>query len=304
MISEIKNRWPLLLLLLFLGLVFYGLSWSFNSVSVEHEISKDTVDKSLDSTRISLYYKELWAKHDKNPLAEKSEHRGLGSELDTTVHYGLIQEALLENTKICKPNTKCKIMDAGCGMGSAMLYFHKLGLDVQGFTLAENQYSFIKSNFPELSVRLASYNELPDGIKYTGIYAIESLFHSDWRQTIEVWGKHLEQGSRIAVIDDFAVNQSSAMTDPDIQGYVKGWLLKAITTVDNLCAFATKIAGLRCISVRNLTLEFDINKNNYGNKVPELKIKYAHPALKGSYFRGKSSINGLLIYALVCLEKV
>jgi len=203
----------------------------------------------------------------------------------------------MENRKLCKPDKKCKIMDAGCGMGSAMLYLGKLGWDIEGYTLAENQYNYIKVHFPELTVFHSSYNQIPDNIKYSGIYAIESLWHSKWCQTLQVWANHLEYGGRIALIDDFAVSKSSARSEPDIQEYVKGWVLKAITSVDNLCEFATLNLRLRCISRRNLTEEFDVNKNNY-NYNP-LAPKWN----KGSFFRQKTSLSGLLIYSLVCLEK-
>jgi len=286
---------------------------SANSVSENHEILKDT-DKSLDNTRISKYYQELWDRHhqykvarhkSKNGIAKAlAIHRGLGQLHDRTMQYRLIQEAFVGNTKLCVSKNKCKILDAGCGMGSAMLYFGKMGWDVEGVTLAENQYNYIKAHFPRLSVGLSSYDEIPEGNYYSGIYAIESVFYSDWRHTLEVWSRHLEYGGRIAIIDDFAVNQSSATSDPDIQGYVKGWMLKAITAVENFCAFATQNARLRCISIRNLTLEFDVNKNNYANQEHVWQIKWKHQAFRGSYFRQKSSLKGSLIYSLVCLEKV
>ena len=140
-----------------------------NSEYEEHEISKDT-DKSLDKMRISEYYQKLWVRHGVNKDMIKrgtvkalAVHRGLGPQKDPTVQYRIIQEALAGNTTLCKPK-KCKILDAGCGMGSAMLYFGKLGWDVEGVTLAENQYNYIKAHFPRLSVGLSSYNKIPDGI--------------------------------------------------------------------------------------------------------------------------------------------
>jgi len=202
---------------------------------------------------------------------------------------------------VCKENEQCKIMDAGCGMGAGMLYFGKLGWDIQGFTLAEIQYNYIKSHFPELSVNLSSYNDLPAGVQYSGIYAIESLWYSDWSYTLKVWGNHLQYGSRVVIIDDFAVNQSSATNDPDIRGYVEGWMLKAVTAVDNLCLFARLHANLRCVQRRDLTEEFDMIKNKYKHQ-GRSKLKFQ--AYTGSYYRKKCSMNGLLIYTLVCLEKI
>jgi len=278
-----------------------------------YSVSEETLNFSSNHARISQYYKDLWGSvahpHTKNAgrnwyIENLAIHRWLGSKRDRTVQYRLIQEAFVGNTKVCKQDRKCKIMDAGCGMGSAMLYFGKLGWDVEGYTIAKNQYNYIIAHFPELTVFLSSYNQIPDKIKYSSIYAIESLWHSNWRQTLEVWANHLEYGGRVAVIDDFAVNQSSATSDSDIQEYVKGWMLKAITTVDKLCEFATQNLRLRCISRRDLTEEFNVNKNNYNNLLPKWKNSWRHQGFKGSYFRQKSSIRGLLKYSLVCLEKL
>jgi len=265
---------------------------------------------SEDLARISKYYKSLENRM-KRPIIEKREkgdlaalaiHRGLGPDHDRTLHYRLIGDVLEENAE-CKPNKMCKIMDAGCGMGSAMLWFSKLGWDVQGFTLAENQYNHIKTHFPELTISLASYNIIPDGLNYSGIYAIESLWYSDWRHSLEVWSIHLEYGGRIAIIDDFAVNESVATNDPDVLGYVEGWWMKAITSVEEFCAFAKRSTELRCIRIRNLTVEYDVNKNNYRNLKPDWSIKL-RLGQTGDFHRQEASIKGLLIYSFICLQKV
>lgn len=288
--------------------VLYGISKQVNNLSQEYKNLSDTEDTALLGKLLSEYYQKLEEtystkdaqKRDKGNLWALAIHTWLGPKHDTTVHYRLIQEAFAGNTNVCKENEQCKIMDAGCGMGAAMLYFGKLGWDIQGFTLAEIQYNFIKSHFPKLSVNLSSYNDLPAGVQYSGIYAIESLWYSDWSYTLIVWGNHLQYGSRVVIIDDFAVNQSLATNDPDIRGYVEGWMLKAITAVDNLCLFARLHANLRCVQRRDLTEEFDMNKNKY---MKQGHSKQKFQAYTGSYYRKKCSINGILIYTLVCLEK-
>jgi len=289
----------------------HGAAEPANSVFKEHHDFESTAGSSNDLIRISDYYKHLSKILGKNKLRiqnmSKSRmvnvlaiHRGLGVHLDRTVQYKVIQEAFSDSMKLCKLENKCQVMDAGCGTGSAMLYFAKFGWHMQGFTVAVNQYNFIKANFPNLEVFLRSYNEIPDDINYSGIFSIETIWYSDWRHTLRVWANHLEYGSRIAIIDDFAVNQSFAESDSDIQGYVEGWGLKSITAVEDLCAFAKLNTRLQCIQRRNLTKEFNVNKYNYRNQEP-MENTYKIP---GSYYRHKSSMKGILVYELVCLEKV
>jgi len=310
-LTYVKHNGFLFLTILAWTSVLHGAAEPANSVFKEQQDFESTVGSSNDLIRISHYYEHLSKVMGKDKLRiqnmSKSRivnaiavHRGLGVHHDRTVQYQVIQDAFFGSMKLCKLENKCQVMDAGCGTGSAMLYFAELGWHIQGFTLAVNQYNFIKANFPDFQVVLSSYNQIPDDVNYSGIFAIESLWYSDWRQTLSVWANHLEYGSRIAIIDDFAVNQSSAESDPDIQGYVKGWSLKFITAVDDLCAFAKLNTRLQCIERRNLSKEFNVNKYNYGNQEP-LKNTYKIP---GSYYRHKSSMKGVLVYELVCLEKV
>jgi hypothetical protein len=323
MYSVISKNCLLQLVFLFLTSVVltsvvYGISQRVSNISREYKNLNDTQDAAPIAMRLSQYYEKL-ADENHSDIAHKLEagnlndlihalavHRGLGSKHEPSVHYRLIMEAFSGNSKVFKENEQYKILDAGCGMGAAMLWFgnfSNLDWDIHGVTLAKVQYNFIKSHFPELSVSLSSYNQLPAGIKYSNIYAIESLWYSDWRYTLKVWGNHLQYGGRIAIIDDFAVNHSSANNDPDIQGYVDGWMLKAVTAVEYLCLFARRNANLRCLQIRDLTEEFDVNKYNYGNRAPKWNSTWTHQSYKGSYYRWKCSMDGLLVYALVSLEK-
>ena len=111
-------------------------------------------------------------------------------------------------------------------MGAGLLFFSNLSWAVEGFTLAHNQYDFIHSNIPEVSVSLRSYDSIEKDEMYAGIYAIESLWYSSWEHTLDVWSHHLQKGGRVAIIDDFASTQSLAQNDPTILNYVEGWLLQ------------------------------------------------------------------------------
>jgi len=306
----VKQSGFLFLIILAWTSVFHVASQPASSVFKENQDFEPSDGLSSDASRISAYYEFLWNRQDKERserAQNKSEsqmvkalaiHRGLGKHHDRTEQYRIIDEAFLGSLKHCKLENKCQVMDAGCGTGSAMLYFRNFGWNIQGYTLAVNQWKYIKANYPDFQVALSSYDQIPDDTIYDGIYAIETLWYSDWRQTLKVWANHLEYGSRIAIIDDFAVNQSSAESDPNIQGYVKGWRLKNITAVDELCAFAELETSLKCIKRRNLTEEFNVNKYNYGNHEPNGENK------NYKTYRYKSSIKGTLLYTLVCLEKV
>jgi len=310
-LTYVKHNGFLFLTILAWTSVLHGAAQPVNSVFKEHQDLESTAGSSNDLVRISDYYKHLSEVSHKDKLRIENMskirmvnvlavHRGLGVHHDKTMQYKVIRKAFSGSMKLCKLENNCQVMDAGCGRGSAMLYFAELGWHIQGFTLAVNQYNFIKANFPDLQAVLRSCNEIPDDINYSGIFAIETIWYSDWRHTLSVWANHLEYGSRIAIIDDFAVNQSFAESDSDIQGYVKGWGLKFITAVDDLCAFAKHNTRLQCIERRNLTKEFNVNKHNYKNKEPN---EDTHK-LPGSYYRHISSMRGILVYELVCLEKV
>jgi len=252
------------------------------------------------SASISEYYQQLentvdaslYGKRASGDLQALAVHRGLGESLDSTVHYRLIEQCIKGSSVPIH-----KVMDAGCGMGAAMLYFtRRHPWQVDGYTLGNSQFKFIKDHFAELQVFLSSYDE--PKTNYDAIYAIESLWYSDWKQALHIWADRLAPGGRIAIIDDFA-STDGAILDLDVQGYVAGWMLRAVSSVSALCAAHPQ---LQCVETRDLTNEYKVNENNYNNETPE-KRNWQHQAEEGSYFRQKASLKGVLKYSFVCLQK-
>jgi len=109
--------------------VLHGAAESDNADFKEHQDFESTVVSSLDAKKISNYYEHLSNTTRAVRIRNKGDlaiHRGLGKHLDKTVQYRLIQEAFVGSMKLCKLKNNCKVLDAGCGMGAAMVFFAEL----------------------------------------------------------------------------------------------------------------------------------------------------------------------------------
>jgi hypothetical protein len=153
------------------------------------------------SPSISNYYAQLEktvdlslkAKREHGDVHALAVHRGLGAKIDTTEHYRLIEEAIVQAHRDfwgIHSGDK-RLMDAGCGMGAGMLFFgrkHKNWV-VDGYTIAESQFEFINKHLKNMlrgDLWLSSYNE--PRREYDAIYAIESLWYTPSLDlTLGIW---------------------------------------------------------------------------------------------------------------------
>lgn len=144
---------------------------------------------------ISNYYAQLektvdlslQVRRERGDVHALAVHRGLGPKTDTTEHYRLIEQAVVQaqqDTPTDVPRVGLRLMDAGCGMGAGILYFGRRHNEwvIDGYTIAESQFGFINKHLMKTmliqkgDVWLSSYNE--PRREYDAIYAIESLWYS------------------------------------------------------------------------------------------------------------------------------
>ena len=102
------------------------------------------------------------------------------------------------------PNNNEKLLDFGCGQGSAVNYFHQQGFDVEGVDISEKDTSIAKKLFPHLQDKFLICNPDPklqqsygSQAKYKVITAFQSLYYftkSDFEFVLERLNDQLETG--------------------------------------------------------------------------------------------------------------
>ena len=227
----------------------------------------------------------------------------------TEEHYNLIDRAVSKHHPPPKEHESLKVFDAGCGLGSALMFFHGKHPDdwkMTGHTISEDQHKFIETKLPKHSFQanLRSYDDIDDGIFYDVIYSIEALIHSmDVEKTMKEWAAHLEPGGIIVIIDDY-VSEGVDKSADDIQSFSKSWLANVLITpteFENL----GKTLGLELVENRDLLAEYEIVKVNYRNHKPVIKpvADRNHQGWMGSKWRQRLTVEGKLKYNMIVLKK-
>ena len=172
---------------------------------------------------VSRYYDSLLAGEKRKLRPQQIEtlavHRWLGARRSTTEHYKLVHSALARLPRAAR------VMDAGCGVGGAMLWLEQRepAWQLVGHTVSEEQHGWAervcKQKVPpcRFTVQLRSY-DAPMG-SFNAIYSIEALIHSpDVGATLQAWSRHLEPGGAVAVIDDFLADHPppTVLREPEI----------------------------------------------------------------------------------------
>lgn len=249
---------------------------------------------------ISKYYDKLetqtYRTKDLNTL---SVHRFMGKHKTTTLHYDIIYSYMIEK------NTSAKNLDAGCGVGGAMMYLSSKEQSwvFNGYSLSHTQYkSFMKYKTND---RVEMYVESFDNIKemYSNIYSIEALIHTNnLEKTINIFSKHLRLGGRLILIDDYISSKYDA-TDDKFVAFKKAWMGVSLVNTDDIVHVCTK-NGLKLISKRDLGQEFEIKKYNYDNRKIEIRERSVHQGFFGGDLRRNLYIDNHLQYWLFVFEKV
>jgi cyclopropane fatty-acyl-phospholipid synthase-like methyltransferase len=259
---------------------------------------------------INAYYNSLEKDHkrDPNKLADYAIHRWLGPKRSTEQQYVLLDEAAMKFIHPANLADPVHVLDGGCGLGSGLMWMeqHHPTWNLEGYTLSEDQYSFIeklpKHNF---KVHLQSYNDLEPNSKYDFIYSIEALIHSpNATRTMEIWASHLNPGGVMAILDDFVVNDNDKQTE-DMQEFAKSWLANSLFSTKDLGQVA-KLLGMEVVQDRDLVEEFDIIGLNYRNKKPDIHPfgGRVHQGWMGSKWRQRLTVDRKLTYNLLVLKKV
>ncbi|EOD26967.1 hypothetical protein EMIHUDRAFT_236144 [Emiliania huxleyi CCMP1516] len=266
---------------------------------------------------VSRYYDSLLAGEKRKLRPQQIEtlavHRWLGARRSTTEHYKLVHSALARLPRAAR------VMDAGCGVGGAMLWLEQRepAWQLVGHTVSEEQHGWAervcKQKVPpcRFTVQLRSY-DAPMG-SFNAIYSIEALIHSpDVGATLQAWSRHLEPGGAVAVIDDFLADHPppTVLREPEIAralaAFRSGWLAVGLCSPARLAA-AAAAAGLRLVENRNIGEEYQVVARNYRSLAPKLPNESewkSHQGWFGSIARRILTVRGVVEYRLLVLAKV
>ena len=259
---------------------------------------------------LNAYYNSLEEQiHDRDPakIASYAVHRWMTPKRSTEEHYELIDRAVSKHITPLQ-HRKLKVFDGGCGLGSALMFFHDRHPDweLTGHTISEDQHKFIQEKLPKHSFQanLRSYDDIDDGIFYDVIYSIEALIHStDVEKTMKEWVAHLEPGGIIVIIDDY-VSEGVNKSADDIQAFSKSWLANVLITPTEFEDLGRNL-GVKTVENRDLLTEYEIVKVNYRNHKPVIKpvADRNHQGWMGSKWRQRLTVEGKLSYNMIVLKK-
>ncbi|CAB9506295.1 O-methyltransferase [Seminavis robusta] len=261
---------------------------------------------------VNQFYNELEKDHKRDPtkIANYAVHRWMGTDRSTTHHYELLQASILRYYTGNSPNDALRVLDAGCGLGSAMKWLEERQptWDIVGHTLSEEQVKFIHDKLPahKFKVVLKSFDDLDTSQEFDVIYSIEAMIHSmDIQTTLKAWSQHLNrQHGSLVVIDDFLMPGADKSSE-EMQLFQRGWMANSFYTVVELNTMARKY-GMELVESRDLLAEYRVVELNYKNKVPSLAVeqKKSHQGWIGSKLRHKLTVEGKIGYNLLVFRRM
>lgn len=250
------------------------------------------------------------SKRNPNVIKSYAVHRWLGKERSTLIHYELIYSMIRQHVDQSN-NQNLRLLDAGCGLGAGLMWFETNvpEFTLVGHTISSAQLDFInKLPAHKFNADLKSYDDLDaykeGSARFNAIYSIEAFVHSpDERNTLKTWAEALDDEGIIVIIDDFLSVGVDKEAD-DVQLYAKSWMSNVLQTTTSL-ADMVGTYGLELIVDRDLGSEYQVIKNNYQNKLPNIQptAKKNHQGWLGSGMRQKLTIEGKLTYRMVVLKK-
>ncbi|MQC26256.1 MAG: class I SAM-dependent methyltransferase [Chloroflexi bacterium] len=121
-----------------------------------------------------VYYKKkstakhwdaVWAKQENSQIYERAKQGDLG-------YYSNIFPKYLPKTG--------KVLEAGCGIAQFVLALHILGFDVEGVDYAKKTIARVKSEYPELNIRVGDVTglDVSDG-HYAGYISLGVMEHDE-----------------------------------------------------------------------------------------------------------------------------
>ena len=273
------------------------------SVSIGYQEGKPSTDykvSTLAFENISSYYDNLEANTKRNKeINSLSVHRFLGKDRLTTIHYDMVYYYMVEKGNITK------ILDAGCGIGGAMIYLSSKEKKwyFEGFTLSTAQYKTFsdlndKSN---IKMHVRSFDSINS--MYSNIYSIEALIHtSNLENTIKIFSQHLEKGGRLILIDDYVSNKYNGF-EKELVAFKETWMANSLVNVSYIKDVCIK-NNLKLFEKINLGQQYEINKYNYNNQKVNIKNRKVHQGFLAGDLRRNLYIDNILQYWLLVFEKL
>ena len=136
------------------------------------------------------------------------------------------------------------------------------------------------------------------------IYSIEAFIHSpNEKHTLRQWSNALADRGLVILVDDFLAVGVDKEAE-DIQIFAKSWMANVLHTTSSLAEIAEQLK-LELVLDRDLGSEYNINRWNYGNKLPDMAPtkRKSHQGWLGSKMRQRLMIEGKLTYRLVVFQK-
>jgi len=255
---------------------------------------------------LNEYYNKLEKEIRRNPndIGSIAVHRYLGDKKSTMTHYDLIYKSIKAN--VGSKGNALRILDAGCGLGAGLLWFEQKepSWKMTGYTISDVQHKFITEKIPthKFDAKLQSYNNIDGGTSFDVIYSIEAFIHSpDYKQTLQTWFQHLADGGIVAIIDDF-LSSNIYRDEYEVDIFRKAWLAQAVITPSEFVETALSL-GFNVVEDRDLVSQFQIVKNNYHNRLPDLKDRRKHQGWLGGAARQRLTVQGKLTYRMIILQK-
>lgn len=294
--------------------------------SAASDDSDETSSATAKAIQLSKYYDDLTSVEDKKRNPENinsiAVHRWLGKNQSTVEHYRIIRDTLnklglgkgsstLHETAAAQAAARPKVFDAGCGLGSAMMWLEEKepSWDLLGHTISQEQLTYIDDRLPahKFKAKLASYDDIGEGEVYDAIFSIEALVHSpNLLATLQGFADHMEVGGQFVVIDDFLTSarfEHGAVTE----FYRNYWLGVSVQTRSRFIELAEAV-GFGLVAERDIGKEYDVVRRNYLNKAPPLPpIPSAdddrHYGFAGGTARRILTVQGKMNYLMLAFRK-
>ncbi|MFT6882453.1 MAG: SAM-dependent methyltransferase [Marinoscillum sp.] len=144
-----------------------------------------------------------------------------------------------------------KVLDAGCGSGYSLAYFHgQFDIHGLGISISEKEIAFAQNwskSLDNIRFEVKSFDD-PLKDKFEIILAIESLKHSvDLESTLKNLIRSLAEGGHMIIVDDFVIEDSELVSEQK-----QLWLANSFCDLKSVRKLLEKL-GIQTVEVHDFT---------------------------------------------------